>query len=140
MSEECGGCPAAQGHSGNSSLLPASGGMMQDVCVCVCVLLIECVFVCYRWTPRGQAWWSWTAYRDRSLLPTVRCTSPCSPSSSRNFQVIRSNPQAEEYDLKCLSLMATSIKGIMSSWWHVSAHHRLHVGVGNLRILDGDRC
>lgn len=82
------------GHSGNSSLLPVSGGMMQNVCVHM--LLIECVFVCYRWTPRDRAWWLWTAYRDRSLSPTVRCTSPCCPSSSRNFQVIKCKPKAEE--------------------------------------------
>ncbi len=59
---------------------------VQYVCVSVCA--------CYRWTPRGQALWSWTAYRDKLLLLTVRCTSLYSPLSSRNFQVIKSNPQA----------------------------------------------
>lgn len=121
VSEECGGCLAALGHSGNPLCLWLPVGKIQGVWVytahwrCACLLC-----ACYRWTPRGRASWSWTAYRGRSSSLTVRCTWPCSPSSSRNSQVIGSNPQAKERDLKCLSLLAASIWDIMSSWWCVS--------------------
>lgn len=63
------------------------------VCVCDCVHTLYAFMLLYRWIPRGQALWWWTACRDRSLLLTVRCTLPCSPLSSRNFQVINSNPK-----------------------------------------------
>lgn len=93
VSEECGGGSAAL-RSFRKFLVTATLWGNDVGYVCVHILLIDCVFVCYRWTPRDQAWWSWTAYRDRSLLLTVRCTSPCCPLSSRNFQVIKSKPKA----------------------------------------------
>lgn len=72
---------------------------LEEILQGVYILLTERACFCFRWTPKGQALLSLTAFRDKLLLLTVRCTSPCSLLSNRNFQVIKFNPQANQYDL-----------------------------------------
>lgn len=94
VTKECGGCGAAEAGSSRKHLATAS--LRGSGCgVCVRVPLIKCVLACRRWTPTGQASWSWIGSRDRSLLPTVRCTWPCCPSSSRSCQVITVRPATQ---------------------------------------------